>query len=86
MADMGSDFKAPRQRDKSQWLKVAILHAHGVRFTWDHDYDLGPGHRPATLADVEDYLVSCGFAREDVRERSRSVEAELSGGSASAKC
>jgi hypothetical protein len=77
MADMGTDFKAPRQRDRDQWLKVAILHAHDVRFFWDHDYDDGPGHRPATLSQVEDYLVSCGFSRETVRERSQAIAEEL---------
>jgi hypothetical protein len=69
MNDMGVDFKAPPQIDQRQWLKVAVLYSFGIRFEWDRDTSEGPGPRAATLSAVEDYLVSLGHAREEIRAR-----------------
>jgi len=50
MADMGHDFKAPKQSDVKQWEKVRILYAHGFRFASCGCG--GPGYRPAELREV----------------------------------
>lgn len=55
MTNMGTDFKAPSQRDEKQWRKVELLALAGVRFfpCWPSDL---PGERPATLAEVPAFL------------------------------
>lgn len=56
MAEMGHDFKAPKQADLDQWEKVRILHAHGFSF---HSCGCcGPGYRPTELAEVFDFVES----------------------------
>lgn len=55
MTNMGTDFKAPAQREHRQWQKVQQLAQAGVRF-----FPVGstgtPGDRPATLAEVPAFL------------------------------
>jgi hypothetical protein len=55
MTNMGTDFKAPAQRERRQWQKVQQLAQAGVRF-----FPVGstgtPGDRPATLAEVPAFL------------------------------
>jgi hypothetical protein len=71
MADLGSDFKAPRQRDRRQWLKVEVLHGFGV--TYRPGCCDGPGERPAEFRDLEDYLVGLGRPARLVRARVAAV-------------
>ncbi len=55
MTNLGTDFKAPAQRERRQWQKVQQLAQVGVRF-----FPVGstgtPGDRPATLAEVPAFL------------------------------
>lgn len=56
MADMGFDFKAPKQGDLKQWEKVRLLYEHGFNF-----YSCGccgPGYRPKELREVSEFLES----------------------------
>jgi hypothetical protein len=57
MADMGLDFKAPRQRDAKQWRKAHLLYLHGITF---HSCGCGgcggPGDRPKTLRAAREYV------------------------------
>jgi hypothetical protein len=78
MHNMGVDFQAPPQNDHRQWLKVAILYSFGIRFEWDRDTSEGPGRRPATLSALEDYLMSLGHPREEIRARIETVRQALS--------
>src|ERR671931_2492524 len=55
MADMGRDFKAPKQINVKQWKKVEILYQHG--FTYHSCGCCGPGLRPKELHEVEDFLI-----------------------------
>lgn len=55
MTNMGTDFKAPRQDDQEQWQKVRALAEAGVLF-FPFNGDELPGERPATLAEVPDFL------------------------------
>ena len=73
MNDMGVDFKAPPRNARRQWLKVAVLYSYDIRFDWDEVTGKGPGPRPATLSALEDYLVSLGHAREEIRARIETV-------------
>ena len=77
MNDMGVDFKAPPQNDQRQWLKVAVLYSFGIRFDWDRGTSEGPGPRPATLSALEDYLVSLGHTRAEIRARIETVRQSL---------
>lgn len=64
---VGLDFKAPRKSEIKQWLKIEKLVRAGIRFAptgWQMD---GPGPRPATLGEVDEFL------RAEI-ERHRSVE------------
>ena len=72
MSDLGSDFKAPRQRDVRQWLKVEVLAGFGV--TYRPGCCDGPGRRPAELTEVEDFLVAQGHDRDRVRQRIEAVK------------
>lgn len=54
MRDMGHDFKAPKQDDFKQWLKVQILYNNG--FTYHSCGCDGPGYRPAKLSEVQDFI------------------------------
>jgi len=72
MCDLGSDFKAPRQRDARQWLKVEVLASFGV--TYRPGCCDGPGRRPAELTEVEHCLVARGHQRERVRQRIEAVK------------
>ncbi|MBE1442430.1 putative RNA-binding Zn-ribbon protein involved in translation (DUF1610 family) [Paenibacillus sp. OAS669] len=66
MKDMGHDFKAPRQNDLKQWLKVEQLYQHG--FTYHSCGCGGPGYRPAKLSEVEKFIRSRkDFASEGER-------------------
>ena len=56
MANMGRDFKAPKQKDVDQWRKVEILFEHG--FTFHSCGCCGPGYRPAELAEVYAFIES----------------------------
>ena len=78
MSDMGIDFKAPPRNAQRQWLKVAVLYSFGIRFDWDQATGEGPGPRPETPRALEDYLVSLGHAREEVRARIEMVRQSLS--------
>jgi hypothetical protein len=50
---IGRDFKAPRQRDRKQWLKAELL----VRMGYGFDPGpTGPGERPRRLSEVVDFL------------------------------
>lgn len=51
---LGRDFKPPRRAAESQWRKVELLVASGVRF--DSCGCDGPGPRPATLASAKALL------------------------------
>ena len=56
MADMGHDFKAPKQTDVAQWKKVQLLFEAGFSF---HSCGCcGPGYRPAELREVEAFIAS----------------------------
>jgi hypothetical protein len=67
MTDLRADFKAPRQRDVRQWLKVEVLASFGV--TYRPGCCGGPGQRPAELREVEEFLVGQGHQRKRVRQR-----------------
>ncbi len=56
MADMGRDFKAPKNKDLKQWKKVQILYEHG--FTFHSCGCCGPGFRPSELKDVWRFIES----------------------------
>jgi hypothetical protein len=71
MKNMGADFKAPRQRDRRQWLKVEILESFGI--TFHMSCCEGPGDRPAMLREVEDFLVARGEPRAAVRQKIKDV-------------
>jgi hypothetical protein len=53
MADLGLDFRAPRQNDRKQWRKVELLYQRGVAF---HNCGCGAGPRPTTLRQVRPFL------------------------------
>lgn len=55
MTNMGTDFKAPPQKDTGQWRKVEALAEAGVRF-FPSPPDGLPGERPVTLAEVPAFL------------------------------
>lgn len=55
MHNMGLDFHTPRQADKKQWRKVALLYAHGFAY---YSCGCGAGYRPATLAEVPAFLAA----------------------------
>lgn len=56
MADMGHDFKAPKQTAVAQWRKVQLLFDAGFSF---HSCGCcGPGYRPEELAEVEAFIAS----------------------------
>lgn len=56
MADMGNDFKAPRQTDVAQWMKVQRLFEAGLTF---HSCGCcGPGYRPEELDEVAAFIAS----------------------------
>lgn len=54
MNDMGHDFKAPKQNDKMQWTKVALLYKSG--FAYHSCGCNGPGYRPVKLSEVEEFV------------------------------
>jgi hypothetical protein len=54
MANLGKDFKAPRQVDVKQWRKVEQLYLHGYIFSSCGCGGAGP--RPATLREVTPFL------------------------------
>lgn len=54
MADMGLDFKAPKNSDVKQWRKVEILYQHD--FTFHSCGCCGPGFRPKELNEVFDFI------------------------------
>lgn len=56
MADMGSDFKAPKKSDIKQWKKVRLLFEQG--FTFHSCGCCGPGYRPAELREVYSFIES----------------------------
>jgi DNA-directed RNA polymerase subunit RPC12/RpoP len=67
MANMGMDFKAPRQTDVKQWRKAELLYAHGFNFSSCGCN--GPGPRPAALREVPSFLVEQeAHKRETVRQ------------------
>lgn len=55
MTNMGTDFKAPAQKNVKQWQKVRLLFQAGVKFFPQEGTQL-PGERPDTLADVPVFL------------------------------
>lgn len=54
MKNMGLDFKAPKQREAKQWLKVEILLKHGIAY--QSCGCGGPGPRPRRLREVASFL------------------------------
>ncbi len=56
MADMGKDFKAPKQTDVEQWEKIRLLFEAG--FTFHSCGCCGPGYRPAELKEIKDFMLS----------------------------
>jgi hypothetical protein len=74
MHDMGLDFHTPRQADVRQWRKVALLYGHGITY---HSCGCGPGHRPATLAEVPEFLdQQRTFRAEQERRRVKKLRQE----------
>jgi hypothetical protein len=55
MANMGLDFRAPKQSDHKQWRKVELLYLNNVTF---HNCGCGVGRRPQSLHDVPAFLRS----------------------------
>ena len=55
MTNMGTDFKAPPQKDLKQWRKAEILAREGILFFPSHANNL-PGNRPAILKDLPQFL------------------------------
>jgi hypothetical protein len=54
MANMGLDFKPPRQTAKAHWEVVEFLFRNGVGY---HSCGCsGPGYRPSTWSEVEAFL------------------------------
>ena len=54
MANMGHDFKAPKHSDIKQWKKVKILYQEGITY---HSCGCGgPGYRPKSLREVNEFL------------------------------
>ena len=56
MTAMGLDFKAPRRRDRKQWIKVKALAEHG--FTYSSCGCGGPGYRPARLNQLGSFFLN----------------------------
>ncbi len=56
MADMGRDFKPPKQADRKQWKKIELLFRHG--FTFHSCGCCGPGLRPDELKEVAAFLAA----------------------------
>jgi hypothetical protein len=54
MANMGHDFKPPKQRNINQWKKVQKLWEHG--YTFHSCGCCGPGFRPSELKDVDAFI------------------------------
>ncbi|WP_282935952.1 hypothetical protein [Paenibacillus sp. RC67] len=54
MKNVGHDFKAPKQTDFKQWLKVELLYNSG--FSYHSCGCGGPGYRPAKLSEVEEFI------------------------------
>jgi hypothetical protein len=54
MADMGHDFKAPKQSAADQWEKIRILYEHG--FAFQSCGCCGPGYRPTELEEVYEFI------------------------------
>jgi hypothetical protein len=56
MANMGHDFKAPKQSDVKQWKKVEWLYNRGFAY---HSCGCGgPGYRPTKLNQVEEFFAT----------------------------
>lgn len=53
MIAIGTDFKAPKQSDRRQWLKVELLLRLGYDF---HPGQSGPGPRPRRLSEAVDFV------------------------------
>lgn len=56
MADMGLDFKPPKQTDVEHWEVVAALYHSGYRY--GSCGCVGPGFRPTRRVDVPGFLES----------------------------
>ena len=56
MADMGLDFKPPKQTDVEHWEVVARLYRRG--FAYHSCGCVGPGYRPTRRVDVPGFLES----------------------------
>lgn len=67
MADIGSDFKAPRRRDRDQWAKVEALYAFGYLFR--PRCCKGPGTRPRDMRELREVLRSTGFGESEIEPR-----------------
>src|SRR5262245_53990327 len=68
MADMGLDFKPPRQDDSEHWEVVEFLYRRGVAY---HSCGCnGPGYRPSRWSEVESFLAAhrCRSAAEALLE------------------
>lgn len=61
---LGRDFKAPRWRDRRQWLKVELLWRFGYVYAMGWE---GPGERPQRLSDAPAFLIRQGQRADDVR-------------------
>lgn len=62
---LGRDFKAPRRRDRRQWLKVELLWRFGYVYAMGWS---GPGERPQRLSEAPAFLVRQGARADEVRE------------------
>lgn len=53
--EMGRSFKAPKNNDNEQWLKVQALYAYGFRFFSYRSYPHAP-KLPERLREVEEFV------------------------------
>jgi len=65
--EMGLDFKAPKQSNKSAWKAVQLLHQNGVIFSSCGCG--GPGYRPTKPGEVESFLAGEAAHRASEGER-----------------
>ena len=69
MNNMGLDFRAPKQTDREQWRKVALLFENGINYS--SCGCSGPGFRPARLRDVPQFLRQCAQNAANWQRQSR---------------
>ena len=72
MANIGRDFKPPKQSNQKQWSKVKILYENG--YTFHSCGCCGPGFRPDELSEVQDFIESHRSKSEGERLLARILE------------